>query len=322
MPPEVAAATAATPPRLAAVGLRVRYGDREVLQGLSFEVAPGEIFGLLGPNGAGKTTAFQALAGLVPCDAGAVLLDGETLRMGDRRLRQRLGIVFQQPSLDTRLTARENLLLGAGLYRVPRAIARERAQRLLALVDLADRAGDAVKTFSGGMRRRLEICRALVHDPEILVMDEPTSGLDQAGFERIWDRLSELREARGLTLLVTTHRPEEAERCDRLALLCDGRAVACDTPERLKAQVSGDVVVLDASDPPGAAARVRAEFGLEARIADGLVFLEREAGHELIPRLVEAFPPGHLRSVNLHRPSLADVFLHFTGRALDKGVPV
>ncbi|MHB8416599.1 MAG: ABC transporter ATP-binding protein [Myxococcales bacterium] len=313
-------------PLLSAQGLRHAYGDRRVLDGLSFEVARGEIFGFLGPNGAGKTTTFHILTGLLTAQEGTFRLEGRPVVAGDRRLRQKLGVVFQAHSLDLELTARENLALGAALYSVPRAQARERIEQLLALVDLSERAGEKVKRFSGGMRRRLELARALVHRPEILVLDEPTSGLDEASFQRAWAQLERLRRDEGLTVLVTTHRPEEAERCQRLLVLHHGRAVACDTVEALRRRVSGDVVELelqseDQSNPAGltlakAWALLNERFGIEARESDRGLRVERERGHEWIPRLVEAFPPGALRSVSLRRPSLADVFLTLTGQEL------
>jgi ABC-2 type transport system ATP-binding protein len=307
---------AAVEPLLAASGITHRYGAREVLCGLSFEVARGEAFGFLGPNGAGKTTTFHILCGLTAPSGGELRLGGMPVGPGDRRLRTRMGVVFQSLSLDLKLTARENLLLGAALYRLPRQRARARADELLGAFELADRAGDAVQTFSGGMRRRLEIARALIHRPEILVMDEPTSGLDEPTFQRTWRRLDELRRDQGLTVLVTTHRPEEAERCSRLAVLAGGRIIACETPEALRSRVAGDVVLVEAEGPEEVA-RVAAErLGVDCQLRDGRVVIERERGHELIPRLVEAFPPGRLRSVGLRRPSLGDAFVKLTGRDL------
>jgi ABC-2 type transport system ATP-binding protein len=293
-----------------------RYGDRVVLDGLSFSVGRGEAFGFLGPNGAGKTTTFHILCGLLAPSAGELRLGGEAVRPGDRRLRKRMGVVFQSLSLDLKLTARENLLLGAALYRLPRAEARRRADELLALIDLTDRAGEAVQKFSGGMRRRLEIARALIHRPEILVMDEPTSGLDEATFQRTWTRLHELREREGLTILLTTHRPEEAEKCDRLAVLSGGRIVACETPDELRHRVAGDIVSVEADGPDEVARIVSEKFGVAARVAEGRVVIERERGHELIPRLVEAFPAGRLRTVGMRRPSLGDAFVKITGQEL------
>jgi ABC-2 type transport system ATP-binding protein len=292
------------------------YGDRSVLEGLSFAVARGEAFGFLGPNGAGKTTTFHVLCGLLAPTAGELRLGDEPVRPGDRKLRTRMGVVFQSLSLDLKLTARENLLLGAALYRIPRAEAQKRTDELLALMDLADRAREAVQKFSGGMRRRLEIARALIHKPEILVMDEPTSGLDEQTFQRTWMRLHELRAKDGLTILLTTHRPEEAEKCDRLAVLAGGRIVACETPDQLRHRVSGDIVMIEGESPDEIARAVNEKFGVPARVAEGRVIIERERGHELIPRLVEAFPPGRLRTVGMRRPSLGDAFVKMTGEEL------
>ena len=296
------------------------YGDRKVLDGLSFEIQRGEVFGFLGPNGAGKTTTFQLLTGLLTAQSGELRLEGRKVVLGDRRLRLKLGVVFQSPSLDQKLTARENLALGAALYAVPRKAARERVARLLDFAELSDRADEPVQRFSGGMRRRLELARALVHSPEILILDEPTSGLDEASFQRAWARLARLREEEGLTVLVTTHRPEEAERCQRLLVLHRGRAAACDSVEGLRGRVSGDVVTVDLGDglePADAVRTLQEKLGLEARPGDRSVTIEHERGHEWIPRIVEAFPQGSLRAVNLRRPSLADVFLTLTGRALE-----
>lgn len=315
---EPVSALAATPPaRLAARGLGFRYGSREVLRDVSFEVAAGEIVGLLGPNGAGKSTLFSVLAGLLRPSAGALLLDGEELASGARALRARTGVVFQAPSLDAKLTAAENLVLGGRLFGVPRAEARRRAAALLADAGLADRAREPAGRLSGGMRRRLELARALVHRPSILLMDEPTAGLDAAAFRRAWEALHRLRRDEGLTALVATHQPDEAEACDRLVVLAGGRVVASGTPEALRSRVAGDVLVLEASDPGPLAEEISARFGLRARPVATGVQVERERGHELVPRLVEAFPRGRFRSVALRRPTLADAFLAITGQDLD-----
>ena len=305
-----------SPETLRADGIVHRYGDRTVLDGLSFAVARGEAFGFLGPNGAGKTTTFHVLCGLLAPTAGELRLGDQVVRPGDRRLRTRMGVVFQSLSLDLKLTARENLLLGAALYRIPRAEARQRADELLAMMDLADRAREAVQKFSGGMRRRLEIARALIHKPEILVMDEPTSGLDEATFQRTWARLHELRAKEQLTILLTSHRPEEAEKCDRLAVLSGGRIVACETPDELRHRVSGDIVTIEAENADEVARTINEKFAAGARLAEGRVVIERERGHELIPRLVEAFPAGRLRTVGMRRPSLGDAFVKITGEEL------
>lgn len=296
-------------------GLTLRYGARAAVDGLSFAVREGEIFGLLGPNGAGKSTTFQLLTGLRAPDGGTVRLAGQPLSPASRA---RMGVVFQSPSLDLLLTARENLELGGALYGLPVRERRARAEELLQLVELADRAEERVQAYSGGMRRRLEIARALMHRPGLLVLDEPTSGLDEAAFQRVWAHLRALRERERLTLLVITHRAEEAEQCDRLLLLNQGRAVACAAPAELRAWVGGDVIVLAGERPEALAREVGERLGLVARVVDGEVVIEQPQGHALVPRLVEALPQGRLASVRLHPPTLADAFMHLTGRALAK----
>jgi ABC-2 type transport system ATP-binding protein len=317
--PSAAALAPDRPPRLAVRGVSAWRGRREVLRSVSLEVRAGEILGLLGPNGAGKSTLFAVLAGLLRPSAGTFLLDGAEIAPGARALRARAGIVFQEPGLDGKLTAEENLRLAAALHRVPRAAARERIARLLAGAGLAGRAGEAAERLSGGLRRRLELARALVHAPDLLVMDEPTTGLDAAAFRAFWEGIEALRRAEGTTVIVTTHRPDEAERCDRLAVLAGGTIVACETPDRLRARVSGDVVVVEGDEPEDLARELAERLGLDARVrADG-VHVEREQGHALVPRIVEAFPPGRLRSVAVRRPTLADVYLAVTGAGLEEG---
>jgi ABC-2 type transport system ATP-binding protein len=308
-------------PRLELRGIAFRYGAREVLRGVSLSVNRGEIFGLLGPNGAGKSTLFAIVAGLLPPAAGALRLDGEPIDPGARALRAAAGIVFQTPGLDGKLSAEENLHLAAALHRVPRRVAVERIARLLGGAGLADRAREPVERFSGGMRRRVELARALVHAPSILVMDEPTTGLDAAAFRAFWAQVEALRRDAGLTVVLATHRPEEAERCDRLAVLSGGAVAACETPEALRARVPGDVVVVEADAPEAVAAEIRGRLGLPAVVRDDAVHVEREAAHTLVPRLVEAFPAGRLRAVSLRRPTLADAYLALTGAALAPALP-
>ncbi len=305
-------------PRLSLEGVSFRFGDREVLRGVSLQIGPGEIFGLLGPNGAGKSTLFRILAGLFSPGAGRLELDGREVPFGARELRARAGIVFQEPGLDGKLSGEENLRLAAALHRVPRGEAARRARLLLEEAGLAGRAREPVDRWSGGMRRRLELARALVHRPGLLLMDEPTTGLDAAAFRAFWDGVDALRRTEGLTVILTTHRPDEAERCDRLAVLAGGRILAIETPEALRARVPGDVVVIEADSPDALAAEIRARLGLDATArADG-VYVSRERGHELVPRLVEAFPPGRLRTVSLRRPTLADAYLALTGGRLEE----
>jgi ABC-2 type transport system ATP-binding protein len=317
-----AAKAAPTPavPRLSAQGLTRRFGARTALDGLTFSVAPGEIFGLLGPNGAGKTTAFRILAGLLPPQGGSLWLDGRPVDAdgagGDASYRARLGVVFQEPSLDLKLTGRENLRLGAALYGLPRALATARIEAALALMALGDRADEAASKYSGGMRRRIEIARVLLHEPAVLLLDEPGRGVDPEALRRIWDQIGALVAARGLSVIVTTHQPEEAERCGRIAILDGGRLTALGTPDELRAQVAGDVIRVRGERPEALRDTIAARLGLAGRIVEGEVVLEAPRGPEVVPRIAELFPAGQLASVSTSRPTLADVFAKLTGRGL------
>jgi ABC-2 type transport system ATP-binding protein len=307
---------AATPALLALSGVSHAFGARKVLDDVAFEVRRGELFGLLGPNGSGKSTILRVLTGLLEPDQARVELSGRPVPPGGRALRERLGVVFQAPSLDARLGADENLALSGALYGLGGAELRERVQQALDFAQLGERAHERVADFSGGMRRRLELARALLHGPELLLMDEPTSGLDETSFRRTWERIEELRAQRGLTVVFTTHRPEEAALCDRVVVIDQGRVVAIDTPEALRRRVSGDILTLEADEPEALCALIAERFELAATVVDGKVVLERERGHELIPRLVEGLPAGRIRSLSMHRPTLADVFVKLTGHSL------
>jgi len=295
------------------------FGHVRVLDGLSLRLARGEIFGLLGPNGCGKSTTLRVLTGLLLPDAGELFLSGKSVAPGGRELRKRIGVVFQSSSLDQRLSARENLGLFATLQRLPAASAKLRIADALEFAQLQERADDPVTQLSGGMKRRLELARALLHEPALLLLDEPTTGLDEPSFRRTWQRIVGLRERTQLSVLLTTHRADEAARCDRVAIMDRGRCMALDTPEALIAQVAGDVLTLELralDDLPTTLETLRRLFALEARELAGKVVVECERGHELIPRLVEALPPGSVRSLSMHRPTLADVFVKLTGRSL------
>ena len=312
-PPLPAPAT----PRLAVRDLHVALEGRVVLDDMTLQVAPGEIVGVLGPNGSGKSTLIRCLAGTLRGDRGTVSIDGTVMTRRTRELRARMGVVFQQPGLDGRLTCRDNLALAAALFAVPRAEARARAEELLQFMELAERATDPARWLSGGMRRRLEIARALIHGPALLLLDEPTGGLDPAALARVWSRLTALREAQGLGLLVATHNADEAQRCDRLVVIDRGHIVADDTPRNLLSRVAGDVIALSATRPEALAKDIAESFDLTPRIAGGRVLLEVAQGHAFIPRLVEALPVGRLDAVELRRPSVADAFFHLTGRGLE-----
>ncbi len=295
--------------------LRRSFGKRVAVDNLSLSIRRGEIFGLLGPNGAGKSTAFHLLTGLLAADSGQVIFDGVALSPTDPRLRRRLGVVFQEPSLDDKLTGLENLQLGAALYGLRGRHAAKRIAEMSALVELTDRLHDPVEQYSGGMKRRLEIARVLLHRPDMLILDEPGRGIDQPTQRRIWEQLIELNRREKLTVLLTTHQPDEAEHCHRLAILDEGRLIACDSPDALKRCVGGDVIALESEHLDQIWPIVQRDFSTARRIENQIV-VEVPRGHEVIPRLVEKLPAGVLRSVELRRPTLGDVFLHLTGRGL------
>lgn len=310
----VGTALARETPLLAALGLRFAFGSRVALEGVSFAVRRGEILGLLGPNGAGKSTAFRVLSGQITPSDGSLRWNGRPASTQDPRYRARLGVVFQEPSLDLALTARENLALGAAIYGVRGAEARAAVAHALASAGLTERANERVKTFSGGMRRRLEIARVLLHRPALLLLDEPGRGVDPEALSAIWRQLENERRERGLAIIVTSHQPEEAERCDRVVFLDGGHVIAEDTPEGLRQRVAGDLLRVLGREPAAIAGAIRERLALEARVLGGEVLVEVPAGHAWVPRVVELFPAGALDAVSLTRPSLADVFAKLTGR--------
>ena len=302
--------------RLSVQGLHHRFGTRVVLDGLDFEIRRGEIFGLLGPNGCGKSTTIQILLGLIEQTRGAVTLDGAAISAKDTKWRRNLGVVFQSPSLDARLSARENLRLSARLYGVAAKEIEPRIEELLTFLELRDRGDEVVLKWSGGMKRRLELGRALLHRPALLFLDEPTSGLDEHSFRRTWARIDELKVREQLTVLLTTHRPEEADHCDRVLVMHRGKAVAAGTPDELRARVSGDVIVLAADDPERLVQEIETALSIQAKVVGSEVHIEHARAHELVPRLVESLPKGRLKSLSMRRPSLADVFVKLTGESL------
>ncbi|HSD09637.1 MAG TPA: ABC transporter ATP-binding protein [Candidatus Binatia bacterium] len=293
--------------------LRHRYGQREALRGVTLTIERGEIFALLGPNGGGKTTLFKILCTLMRPGEGGVRVLGHDLRREAERVRPRLGVVFQNPGLDPKLTVAENLVHHGHLYGLGGAALRKRVTAVLADLDLEHRADDLVETLSGGLARRTELARGLLHSPELLLLDEPSTGLDPGARRDFAQLLRTLRDRDGVTVVLTTHHMEEAERADRVAVLHEGSLVALGTPDELKRSVGGDVVVIEAEAPQDLRDKVRARFGLEAQLVDGTLRLERSRGHELVRDIVEAFP-GEVRSVTFGRPTLEDVFVHVTGR--------
>jgi ABC-2 type transport system ATP-binding protein len=302
-------------PAIVVESLVKTYGEVEAVRGVSFTVASGEVFGFLGPNGAGKSTTINILCTLTGPTSGAARVSGFDV-VGERdAVRRHIGLVFQDPSLDGQLTATQNLRLHAELYGIDRGVIPERMDQMLAMVDLADRRDQPVMTFSGGMKRRLEIARGLMHSPRVLFLDEPTIGLDPQSRSAIWRYLRALQESEGTTIFMTTHYMDEAELCDRIAIIDRGEIVVLDTPDALKASVGADRVVLGTADDAAAIASLRDRFGIEATMAEGSVTFHVASGEAFIPRLFAGLGVG-ITSVTVARPTLDDVFMRYTGSTI------
>jgi ABC-2 type transport system ATP-binding protein len=297
---------------IAVQGLVHRYGDRTALNGVSFDVRAAELFGLLGPNGSGKTTMFRILSTLMVPVGGQAIILGHDGAKDPSQLRREIGVVFQAQSIDLKLTAAENLRHQGHLYGLHGSALNRRITEILDRVGLADRAKDKAETFSGGMQRRLELAKGLLHGPRVLLLDEPTTGLDPGARRDLWQYLRVLRDEEHVTVLVTTHLMEEAERCDRLAILNEGKLVALGTPSELKQEIGGDVIVLEAREPETLAARIRARFNIEVRMVGSQLRIEKNQGHRFVTDLVEGFP-GEIDAVSVAKPSLEDVFIRRTG---------
>jgi len=289
-----------------------RYQDRPALNGISFDVRPAELFGLLGPNGSGKTTLFRILSTLMVPSAGTAQVVGLDVVREPAALRRHIGVVFQAQSVDPKLTAYENLWHQGHLYGLRGPALKQRIEEILTRVGLLDRARDRVETFSGGMQRRIELAKGLLHHPEVLLLDEPTTGLDPGARRDLWQYLQILRDQEHVSVIVTTHLMEEAERCDRLAILNEGKLVALGTPTELTREIGGDVVLLEARDPEKLAERIRSLFHVDATVMGEHVRLEIENGHRFVPDVVEAFP-GEIQALSVSKPTLEDVFIHRTG---------
>lgn len=309
-------------PILVVEDAKFSYGERAVLHGIDLQVRPGEIVGLLGPNGSGKSTLLALMGGLMSLESGRILLDGLTVERPDSAYRSRLGFVFQATCLDDTLTARENLALSARLQGMTVAKREARVAEMLEASGLASRADEPIKTFSGGMKRRLDVGRALLHEPKLLCADEPTTGLDELSFHRTWTQLENLRDKGETGILLTTHRPAEAERCDRLVFIANGKVVASGTPDELKSQVAPDLVVVETDNPGEVSSAIQDGLGLETRRDGSSVVVECELGHEVIVRIVETVARGRIQSIHLKRPGLGDVFLKLTGASLDRDVDI
>lgn len=287
---------------------------REAVKGISLNVPEGSFTALLGPNGSGKSTTFQILATLFPPTSGRVLILGEDVVRHPEAGRRALGVVFQNPSVDLKLTVRENLICQGFLYGLTGPTLRERIHKSLERMNLTDRLHDLVETLSGGLRRRVELAKCLLHEPRVLLLDEPTTGLDPTARRDLWTALSDMRRQSGMTIVVTTHLMEEADTCDRVVILHDGRIVAEGTPNALKADIGGDVIEIETADPAALRERIQQTFALSSTVVDSVLRLELRDGAAWIPKVVQAFPQD-IAAVRLAKPSLEDVFIKKTGAA-------
>jgi ABC-2 type transport system ATP-binding protein len=296
------------------------YGQRKAIDDLSLQIHEGEIFGLLGPNGSGKTTLFRVLSTLVPPQAGQVQILGRDLATDRDAIRRDIGVVFQAPALDKQLTAYENLACQGALYGLRGPMLRERIDELLEAVGLRDRANEKVDRYSGGMRRRVEIAKGLLHRPRLLILDEPSTGLDPGARLDLWQLFHTIRKRQNVTILLTTHLMDEADSCDRLAIMMAGKLLACGTPSELKGRISGDVITLTSPRLSDLRDRLREALGVEVERVGSSLRLQRPRGHEFVPTLIES-APGLVDSVSVGRPSLADVFVQLTGHGYRADLP-
>ena len=305
-------------PAVQVLGLTHQYGEWKALNGVSFSVARGEIFGLLGPNGGGKTTLFRVLSTLLRPTGGSARIFDHDVVAEPAEVRRHLGVVFQHPSLDPKLTVIENVAQHGHLYGCWGRGARSRANELLERFGLADRARDRVETLSGGLKRRVELAKALLPRPALLLLDEPSSGLDPGARRQFTHYLETLRREDGVTIFLTTHILDEAERCDRLGILDQGRLVALDAPDSLKARMGGDVVVIHAHDPERLRAAIAQKLSVELQRVDGSLRVQCPRGHEFAREVMETFPDD-VTAVSFGKPTLEDVFISLTGHRLWEG---
>lgn len=304
-----------SPPAISVQDMRFAYGERQALDGLSFSVGEGEIFGLLGPNGGGKTTLFRILSTLLPLQQGAALVGGYDLVQQQSAVRQILGVTFQSPSLDRKLTVQENLKHQGHLYGLRGIELQTRIRQGLERLGVLERRADLVSTLSGGLQRRVEIAKSLLHRPRLLLLDEPSTGLDPGARLELWKYLRELRQEMSLTIVVTTHLLDEAEHCDRLGLIHLGRMVALDTPEALRSSVGGDCLTIRSREPEALATAIGMHFQVTVHRVGDQLRIERELGHDLLRDIVEQFGTS-ITSVTLGKPTLEDVFVQRTGQQL------
>jgi len=306
------------PPAVHVERLGHHFGSKAALVDVSLRVERGELFGLVGPNGGGKTTLLKVLSTLIRPATGEARVDGVDVVVDPARARRRIGVVFQHPSLDEQLTPRENLRHHGHLHGLKGRMLAERIDQELSMVGVADRSDDLVRVLSGGLKRRVELAKGLLHQPSVLLLDEPTVGLDPGGRREFWDHLRGLKSTHDVAMLVATHLMEEAEGCDRIAIVDRGRLVALGAPDGLRAEIRGDVITLETDDAAWLASAVTEQFKAAATIVNGRVRIERPDGAAFVPRLAEAFP-GRIRSITVGSPTLEDVFVHRTGRQFVDG---
>lgn len=297
------------------------YAKRKALHGVSFRVAEGQTTALLGPNGGGKTTIFKILSTLMHPESGTVRVAGHDLVATPLEVRRSIGVVFQGSSLDSELTASENLVHQGHLYGLRGQALRSRIDYLFDRFGLSDRRNELAKSLSGGLRRRIELAKALLHLPKIVLLDEPTTGLDPNVRAEFWSYLFDLKEQDGLTILLTTHSLEEAERCDHLIILSEGVVVASGSPESLKDKIGGEVIVVECADPNDLALKIQQRFGFEPSVVDGVLRIERGDGHRLVGEIMESFS-GAIQSLTVSRPTLEDVFISETGHRFEEDGPL
>jgi ABC-2 type transport system ATP-binding protein len=302
-------------PAITVAGLTKNYGEIEAVRGIDFEVPVGETFGFLGPNGAGKSTTIKMLCTLARPTSGSARVAGHEVTSERDAVRRNIGLVFQDTTLDNYLTGTQNLKFHAALYGVPAAAVEPRMRQVLEMVGLWDRRDSVVMTYSGGMKRRLEIARGLLHAPHVLFLDEPTVGLDPQTRASIWEYINELKRREDITIFLTTHYMDEAEHCERIAIIDHGQIVAIDTPEALKASVGKDRVQIHTADDQAAIAELAREFGIEAAMHEGAVTFSVASGEQFVPQLFGALSVP-IKSVSVSRPTLDDVFMNYTGTTI------
>ena len=296
--------------------LRFRYKERVALNNISFSVRDGEIFGLLGPNGGGKSTAFRILCTFLLPESGTVRIRGYDVATEADQIRKKIGVVFQAGSLDRKLTVLENMKHQGHLYGLKGEFLSDRISALLARFGIADRAGDLIETLSGGLRRRVEVAKAILHQPSLLLLDEPSTGLDPSVRLDLWNLLRELQQQENVTVLLTTHFMEEAERCDRLAVLDQGSLITVGTPDELKQAVGGEVVTIQSKSVDLVCALLQRSFGLPSTVINDSVRIELADGRQWVPKILEKFS-DQIDSITIGKPTLEDVFIHYTGHRLE-----